>query len=124
MDDAAGSAKKMKDYMLGIDELNVFNEDNGSGGSGGGGGGGSAVDQSMVKWEETEKAYDSIYDTLYKLGAQIAKVQKEWLQGIDWDAIYEKAEKFGKGLASFLNGYLADAELFYEKRRRWRRQIL
>jgi len=33
--DAANNAKKMKDYMLGIDELNVFNPDTGtSGGSG------------------------------------------------------------------------------------------
>lgn len=36
---AAGNAKKMKDYMLGIDELNVFNPNTGAGGGGGGVGG-------------------------------------------------------------------------------------
>ena len=36
---AAGNAKKLKDYMIGIDELNVLNnnDDNGGGGSGGAG---------------------------------------------------------------------------------------
>jgi len=36
---AAKNAKKMKDYMLGIDELNVFNPNSGAGGAGGAGGG-------------------------------------------------------------------------------------
>lgn len=35
----AKNAKKMKDYMLGIDELNVFNPNTGAGGAGGAGGG-------------------------------------------------------------------------------------
>ena len=118
MGDAAGAAKKMKDYMLGIDELNVFNPDDGkSGGGGASGGGADAAQDSLVKWEKTEKGYESIYDTLFKLGKRIGEVEKEWLQSIDWDKIYDKAERFGKGLASFLNGYLSDAELFYEKGR-------
>ena len=115
MDDAAGAAKKMKDYMLGIDELNVFNPNDGKGGGGASGGGASAAIQPSVRWEETEKGYDSMYDTLFKLGKRIGEVEKQWLQNIDWDGIYEKAERFGKGLASFLNGYLSDAELFYKK---------
>jgi len=116
LDDAAGSAKKMKDYMLGIDELNVFNPDDGKGGGGADASANAdAAQDALVKWEKTASGYDSIYDTLFKLGEQIAKVQKAWLQGIDWDAIYDKAEQFGKGLADFLNGYLKDAELFYEK---------
>lgn len=44
MDKAAGAAKKMKEYTLGIDELNVLNPDEGSGGSGGGAGGGGSLD--------------------------------------------------------------------------------
>lgn len=39
MDKAAGAAKKMKDYTLGIDELNVLNPDDSSGSGGGSGGG-------------------------------------------------------------------------------------
>lgn len=38
MDKAAGAAKKMKDYTLGIDELNVLNPDDSSGSGGGSGG--------------------------------------------------------------------------------------
>lgn len=44
MNSAANAAKKMKDYTLGIDELNVLNPDEGSGGSGGGAGGGGSLD--------------------------------------------------------------------------------
>lgn len=36
MGSAAGSAKKLKDYLIGIDELNVLNPDDGSGGRGSG----------------------------------------------------------------------------------------
>lgn len=44
MDKAAGAAKKMKDYTLGIDELNVLNPDDSSGSGGGSGGGGGDLD--------------------------------------------------------------------------------
>lgn len=44
MNSAANAAKKMKDYTLGIDELNVLNPDEGSSGSGGGAGGGGSLD--------------------------------------------------------------------------------
>ena len=44
MNSAANAAKKMKDYTLGIDELNVLNPDEGSGGSGGGAGGSGSLD--------------------------------------------------------------------------------
>ena len=115
LDDAAGSAKKMKDYMLGIDELNVFNADNGGGGGGDVTDGAADATEPLVKWEEREKAYDSIYDTLYKLGKRMGEIEKQWLEGIDWDAVYDKAERFGKGLAQVLNGYLSDAELFYRR---------
>lgn len=44
MNSAANAAKKMKEYTLGIDELNVLNPDEGSGGSGGGAGSGGSLD--------------------------------------------------------------------------------
>lgn len=44
MNSAANAAKKMKEYTLGIDELNVLNPDEGSSGSGGGAGGGGSLD--------------------------------------------------------------------------------
>ena len=120
-DDAGKEAKKFKNFLLGIDELNLLPDDKdknkGAGDGAGLGAAASGIEDSMLKMRETEKGFDSIYDTLYKLGARIAEVQKEWYKGIDWDSVFDKAESFGKGLASFLNGYLADAELFYQRGR-------
>ena len=117
-DDAADSAKKFKNFLLGIDELNLLPDDKDSGK-----GDDDLTDlyanygdmEKNLNIKETEGVFDSIYDTLFKLGKRIGEVEKEWLQGIDWDSIYDKARNFGKGLAEFLNGYLSDAELFYEK---------
>lgn len=120
-DDAGKEAKKFKNFLLGIDELNLLPDDKdknkGAGDGAGLGAAASGIEDSMLKMRETEKGFDSIYDTLYKLGARISEVQKEWYKGIDWDSVFDKAESFGKGLASFLNGYLADAEMFYQKGR-------
>ena len=41
---AGGAAKKLRDYLMGFDELNVITPDSGGGGGGGGGGGNSAWD--------------------------------------------------------------------------------
>ena len=118
--DAAGdSAKKFKNFLLGIDELNLL-PDNSDKGKGSGdadalGALSNGLQDSMVNFEKTEGMFDSLYDTLFKLGARIGEVEKEWLKGIDWDGVYDKARDFAKGLADFLNGYFSDAELFYEK---------
>lgn len=49
---AAGSAKKLKSYMMGFDELNVIDPSSSSGGgSGGGGGGGSGATDSGWDWD-------------------------------------------------------------------------
>ena len=103
---------------MGIDELNLLPDDKDSGK-----GDDDLADlyanygdmEKNLNIKETEGVFDSIYDTLFKLGKRIGEVEKEWLQGIDWESIYDKARNFGKGLADFLNGYLSDAELFYEK---------
>lgn len=120
-DDASKSAKKFKNFLLGIDELNLLPDNND--GKGGGaddlaeayGDLGAMAGNLNIK--EIDSAFDSLYDTLYKLGKRIGEVEKEWLQSIDWDEIYRKARKFGENIADFLNGYLADSELFYEKGR-------
>lgn len=44
LDDAADKAKKLKDYTMGFDELNVISPDTGSGSGGSGGAGGGAAD--------------------------------------------------------------------------------
>ena len=120
MGDAADNAKKFKNFLLGIDELNVLpdKDDKDKGNSGLGGLGGKLGDtDSGFKLKKTQGQFESLYDTLFKLGKRIAEVEKEWLKGIDWDTIYKKARKFGEGLADFLNGYFSDIELFYHKGR-------
>ena len=118
--DADDAGKKFKNFLLGIDELNLLpdtKDKNGNDGADTIGAMANGLEDSRAKMKKTEKGFDSIYDTLFKLGRRIGEVQLDWLKGIDWDDIYKKAESAGKGLASFLNGYLADAELFYNKGR-------
>ena len=117
---AADNAKKLKTYLLGIDELNVLEpkDDEGSGGggggSGGGGGGASGSKADGGRWTETGKSlkdYMSNIDSLFDLGDTIGKKLAEMMGKIDWNAVYEKARQFGSGLAHFLNG-LFSPELF------------
>ena len=120
MGEAADNAKKFKNFLLGIDELNLLpsDDDKDKGGKGLGGIGAGLGDlEGGIKIKPIEKGFESVYDTLYKLGKRIAEVMKDFLKNIDWDTVYKKARLFGRGLADFLNGYLADAEFFYEKGR-------
>lgn len=116
---AADNAKKLKQQLAGIDELNVLSSDSGGSGGGGSGGGGGVSDGGADtsadggQWVETESMFESSLDTLYKLGEYIGDTLTKTLAGIDWNKIYKKAENFGSGLAQFLNG-LISPELFYE----------
>lgn len=112
---AANNAKKLKSYLMGIDELNVRTEDtsSSSGGSGSGGTGGasaSADGNNLGKWVEVEKKYQSSINTLEKLGVAISKALSDAMESINWNSVYEKASNFGTGLASFLNGMFAGAQ--------------
>lgn len=114
---AADKAKKLKDYMLGIDELNVISPeepDSGSGSGAGGAGGGDAGDAGKGEWVKGEgllEKYESEIDSLYELGEYIGKVLTDAMNSIDWEKVYEGARNFGTGLAQFLNG-LISPELF------------
>lgn len=116
---AADNAKKLKQQLQGIDELNVLttpSDTGGSGGSGGGAGGGATDSGNTGGWTKTDgllKDYESQLDTLYKLGEHIGNTLTNAMKKIDWDSIYEGARNFGSGLASFLNG-LISPELFGE----------
>ncbi len=129
IDKAQKAAKKLKDYTLGIDELNIIRPEDvdalddmtnsldkidkpsgGAGGAGAGGGGGD-VASSLTKTDSIFKEFESEIDSLYELGEYIGKTLTDAMNSIDWDSIYEKARNFGKGLADFLNG-LISPELF------------
>jgi len=111
-DDATGAAKKFKQQLLGIDELNNLttnDKGSGSGDSGGYGFGGTNIIQpggiDFVPFE-------SDIDTLYKLGEKLSEGLRNLLPD-DWTPIYEKMRGFGTGLADFLNG-LISPETFYK----------
>lgn len=115
--DAADNAKKLKSYLLGIDELNVLEPDTGDGDSGAGGGGAGAGAGGTAdggEWVDTEslwEKYTSDIDSLYELGEYISKTLTDAMNSIDWESVYEGARNFGTGLANFLNG-LISPELF------------
>lgn len=115
--DAAKSAKELKDILLGIDELNVINQDTaspsgGSGGSGGGSGGsggvgaGGAGNPISASLKRRKALYESDIKNLFDLGTYISTSLRDTLRNIDWDTVYQGAKDFGKGLASFLNGLI------------------
>lgn len=113
---AAKNAKKLKQNLLGIDELNIISPDDdgsGSGGGGGAAGGAGALDNTdVIRAVKTgEGLMKSYIDNLYKLGDYIGETLTKTLNGIDWDGVYEGARNFGYGLADFLNG-LISPELF------------
>lgn len=117
LDKAGSSAKKLKDNLLGIDELNIINDNNGSGS----GGGGNAMDYSQM-FEEAEVNLPDWLENLKELfengdyqglGKAIADLFANALKSIDWGYIKGKAGDIGKGLAELLNG-LIDPTLFHE----------
>lgn len=116
---AANNAKKLHQQLQGFDELNVLTtqQNTGKGGSGGGGGLGnydlSATGGQWTKIDDAEKFFTSDLDSLYKLGDHISTTLREQLQKIDWEEVYQGAKDWGKGLASFLNGYI-NPDTFYE----------
>lgn len=110
------NAKKLKNTIMGYDELNVMQapNDDDKGGSGSGADvGGGAKDLDDSKMGHWVKKYQSEIDNLFDLGRSIADKLEEMMAGIDWKPIYEKARNFGKGLAEFLNG-LFKPSMFYQ----------
>lgn len=117
MDKAAKAGKKLRDYVLGIDEFNIIAPEeeeagDGGGGAGAGGAGGGGYKDAVGAWEKTESMFESKIDSLFELGRYISDAISDALESINWDAVYEKARNFGSGLASFLNG-LITPRLFY-----------
>lgn len=106
--DAADNAKKLKQQLQGFDELNVLTTTQDTSASGGGTGtGGGGTGGQWVEQDSIFKEFESEIDTLYELGEAIRDALIGAMESIDWDAVYEKARGFGKGLAEFLNGLLA-----------------
>ena len=113
MGNAAKNAKKLKDALMGFDEIEKLPDptsgsSGGSGnkgnGSGSGSGSGTAGTAQIVKTDSIFEKYKSDIKDLEGLGKYIGDALKNAMDNIPWNEIYEKARKFGTGLADFLNG--------------------
>ena len=135
--EADKAAKKLKNTVLGFDELNQLNDNSDSSGSkdddGKSGTGGSPIlDEAIAKaLEEYQKAWDEAFARMdnkaqevadricdafkrgdYEgIGTYISNGITNALESIQWDKVYKVASNFGTGLAEFLNG-LITPELF------------
>lgn len=132
---ASGAAKKLKQNLLGIDELNIINTDT----SGGAGSGGVGDYSDELKgafdaiYEEYQKVWDKAYENVenrakelsdkivdafkkgdyFAIGDTISTNIKDALAKIPWDSIYDTAKNWGKNFADFLIG-LFNPETFAE----------
>lgn len=132
---ANDAAKKLKNTILGFDEINQLNDntDSSSGGSGSGGGvgGGSAlldeeIANALAKYqEEWDKAFDRMENKAQDIADRICNAFKRGdyegigsyisngitrgLEKIEWNNVYGVSKNFGKGFAEFLNGLISPA---------------
>ena len=93
LDEAAGSAKKLKNTLLGIDELNVLSDKNSSGGSAGASGGGS-FDFELPEYDfmgELEQKTDEAYNTVKKILKPVKKL-------LDYLVKYKEIVLLGAGI--------------------------
>ena len=117
-DKATKAAKKLKGQLQSFNELNVIdsNKDSGSGGSGGSGGSSGGVSD-LYEEMPIDKNIADLADEIKKaiksgdwegLGETIRSEITNTIGKIPWEKIYKKADKFGTGFASFLNGLFSE----------------
>lgn len=137
LDDATSSAKKLKNELMGFDEINKLSDntdDTGNTSAGGLDDAGrgllnSAFDKVLSDYQTVwDKAFDDmgnkaneIADKIEKafksknykgIGTYISTSIRDALDSIKWDSVYKRAENFASGLAEFLNG-LFRPDTFY-----------
>lgn len=123
---SAGKAlKDLENYTLGIDELHVIQPNDSSSGSGSGSGSSGGTSPSTSDMFETievpnsmsqlsEKFKEAIASSDFtEIGSMVGNKLSSAMESIPWNNIYQKAENFGTGLATFLNG-LISPRLFYD----------
>lgn len=129
---ANDAAKKLKNTVLGFDELNQLNDpksgSSSGSGSGGSGGGSAILDEEIQKaLEEYQKAWDDAFDRMENkaqkiadkiyyafshgnfegIGRFIGSSIRDGLNKINWDSVYSASKNFGTNFAKFLNGLIS-----------------
>lgn len=115
---AGKQAKKLKDYLLGIDELNVLKPDDDTGSGGGGGSSGYPyewVEQDIAK--NIKNLADKIKalfknGDFYRLGQMLAEMIADALWNIDWTRIQQAAKRIATNIADFINGFFSVDKLW------------
>lgn len=118
-DKATKAAKKLQGQLQSFDDLNVIstNKDSGSNGSGGSGGSGGSNVNDLYEEVPIDKNIADLADEIKKaiksgdwegLGETIRSEITNTIGKIPWEKIYKKADKFGTGFASFLNGLFSE----------------
>lgn len=113
LDKSNKSAKELKKTVLGFDELNQLQDNKNNGG-----GGTSPADMFEEapisdKWKNFADWLKSMWDKadFTDLGKYLGEKILDALNKIPWNKIKAKAYKFGKSLATFLNGLIETPEL-------------
>lgn len=104
MKKASGGAKSASKSLASVHSEISNVSDNKSGGSGG-----NTPDMDLSKMSDTS---NSILDAIkngnwYEVGSLIGEKINESMEKIPWDKIQNTARKIGKGIAEFLNGFIA-----------------
>lgn len=116
VDSAAKSAKNLNGQLQSFNELNVISSNSDSG-SGGGGSGESVGD--MFSTEKIDPKIASLADKIKEvlkaddwssIGEMIGTKVNGALKNINWDNIQSWAKHFASGIATLLNGFLAETD--------------
>lgn len=118
-DDAAGSAKKLRNTLLGFDEINRLDDKN----KGKRGASGTVLDYSKMFEEKkvTKNAKDFVKalkdafksGDLTSIGESLGKNLLEGLNRIPWDSIKSAVTKNAKSVATLINGFIDVPNLGY-----------
>ena len=129
LSDATDKAKKLKNELMGFDEINKLSDDTESTSSKdtGAGIGNGLLDEALKKSvSEYQKAWDKAFEGVENrsqkfadniinafksgdfkgIGTYISEKLSNALDSINWNLVYQGAKNFGSGLADFLNGLI------------------
>lgn len=120
---ANDAAKEYQKTLMGFDQINKLDDPTagsaggGNDGAGGGGVGGAGsmfetvpIDSTMQNWaDKIKEAWEKA--DFYEIGRAAGEKLKAGLEAIDWDKIQEVGRKFGKSVATGLNGFFETPEL-------------